>query len=95
MWSKLGIGALLVSILLLGYNVLVAVMKMGHTDRFIFVPSSLINTLGTEKFLWVNDIPLAWIQQITLTIVKMPLSFLTFCIAMFCVFIHMVASKAS
>ena len=95
MWSKLGIGALLVSILLLGYNVLVAVMKMGHTDRFIFVPSSLINTLGTEKFLWVNDIRLAWIQQITLPIVKMPLSFLTFCIAMFCVFIHMVASKAS
>lgn len=95
MWSKLGIGALLVSILLLGYHVLVAIMKMGDTDRFIFVPTSLIKILGTEKFLWINDIPLAWVQQIALTTANMPLSFLTFCFAIFCFFIHMVASKVS
>ena len=95
MCSKIGIGALLISILLLGYNVLVAVMRMGHTDRFIFVPTRLIKILGTENFLWINDIPLAWAQQLALTTINMPLSFLIFCIGLFCFFIHMVSSKAS
>ena len=95
MWSKLGIGALLISILLLGYHVLVAVMRMGHTDRFIFVPTSLIKILGTQKFLWINDIPIGWVQQIALTTVNMPLSFLIFLIGILFFFIHMIASNAS
>ena len=54
MWSKLGIGALFISILLLGYNVLIAIMRMGHTDRFLFVPTNLMKTLGAENFMWIN-----------------------------------------
>ncbi len=54
----------MVSILLLGYHVLVAVMRMGDTDRFIFVPTSLIKILGTEKFLWINDIPMAGFNRL-------------------------------
>ena len=95
MWSKLGIGALLVSILLLGYHVLVAIMRMGHTDRFIFAPTSLIKILGTETFLWINDIPIDWVQQVALTTVNMPLSFLIFLIGILFFFIHMFASNAS
>jgi hypothetical protein len=95
MWSKLGIGALLISILLLGYNVLIAVMRMGHTDRFIFVPTSLIKALGTEKFLWINDIPITWGQKIALTVVNMPLSFLVFCVGILFFFIHMASNKVS
>ncbi len=95
MWSKLGIGALLVSILLLGYHVLVAIMRMGHTDRFLFAPTSLIKILGTETFLWINDIPIGWVQQFALTTVNMPLSFLIFLIGILFFFIHMFASNAS
>jgi hypothetical protein len=83
------------SILLLGYNVLVAIMRMGHTDRFVFVPTSLIKILGTETFLWINDIPIGWVQQLALTTVNMPLSFLIFCIGILFFFIHMIASNAS
>ena len=83
------------SILLLGYHVLVAVMRMGHTDRFIFVPTSLIKILGTEKFLWINDIPIGWVQQIALTTVNMPLSFLIFCFGILFFFIHMFVSHDS
>jgi hypothetical protein len=95
MWSKLGIGALLVSILLLGYNVLIAVMRMGHTDQFIFVPTSLMKTFGMENFMWINNIPMGWGQKIALTIVNMPLSFLIFCLGLSFFFIHMVTDNTS
>lgn len=95
MWSKLGIGALLISILLLGYNVLMAIMRMGHTDRFLFVPTSLMKTFGTENFMWINNIPVGWGQKIALTVVNMPLSFLIFCLGILFFFIHMVTDNTS
>jgi hypothetical protein len=95
MWSKLGIGALILSILLLGYRVLTAVLQMGHTDRFVFTPSSLIKVLGTDNFLWINDIPVAWLQKFALTLANMPLSLLAFCLGLLFFVIHMVAAKAS
>ena len=95
MWSKLGIGALFISILLLGYNVLIAIMRMGHTDQFIFVPTSLMKTFGMENFTWINNIPMGWGQKIALTIVNMPLSFLIFCLGISFFFIHMVTDNTS
>lgn len=93
MWSKLGIGSLCLAIIALAYPTLHGVVGLGHSDKLNVFPQSLIEILGVEYFLWINNIPFSFVQRTALFIFELPLFILFFGVSLIFFTIHFLAPE--
>ena len=93
MFTKLGIASLCLAFIALGYPVLHAIIGLGHSDQLNVFPQSLIEILGAEWFLWINHIPLSFVQRAFLFIFELPLFILFFGISGLFFLIHFLAPE--
>jgi hypothetical protein len=93
MWSKLGFGSLCLAFIALGYPVLHGVMGLGYSDNVSVFPQSLIEILGVENFMWINSVPVGFIQRTLLNIFELPLFILFFGLSGIFFLIHFVVPE--
>jgi hypothetical protein len=93
MWSKLGIGSLCLAIIALGYPIIVGIIGLGYTDKVDFSPQSLLEILGRDSFLWVENIPVGVIQSAVNYLVNLPLFLLLFGISIIFILIHFISPE--
>ena len=93
MWTKLGIASLFIAFIAMAYPVLHGIIGLGHSDKLHVYPQSLIEIIGAENIMWLNDIPVDIVQRILMYIFELPLFVLFFGISGLFFPIHFLASE--
>jgi hypothetical protein len=93
MWSKLGIASLCLAVIALAYPTLHGIIGLGYSDKLNVFPQSFIEILGVKYFLWINHIPLGFVQRAFLFIFELPLFILFFGISGTFFVIHFLSPK--
>jgi hypothetical protein len=93
MWTKLGIASLCLAFIAMAYPVLHGIIGLGHSDKLNVYPQSLIEIIGAENFMWLNYIPVDFVQRILLYIFELPLFVLFFGISGIFFLIHFLAPE--
>ena len=88
MWSKLGMGALGLAIIALGYPIIDGAIGLGYSDDLSLSFQSLMEILGEDNFLWIDYIPIGLVQGAILYLVKLPLFLLLLGVSMIFFMIH-------
>ena len=88
MWSKLGMGAMGLAIIALGYPIIDGIIGLGYSDDLSLSFQSLTEILGEDNFLWIDYISIGLVQEAFLYLAKLPLFLLLFGISMIFFLIH-------
>ena len=91
--ALIGIGLLLVSISLFVYQIMIAFMNMGVSDKFQYENISLADLVDASTLEWVDGIPSIYVQSIAETLLTMPLAILLFAGAIVFFFVHALTSE--
>ena len=91
--ALIGMGLLLVSISLFVYQMMIALMNMGVSDKFDYENLCLADLVDPSALDWVDGISSIYVQSVAETLLTMPLAILLFAGAIVFFFFHAFTSE--